>query len=168
MLDLLTISEEVGTLDGLNIGLMGDLKYGRTVHSLSILLSHFDVNIYFISPVILTMRNRDKDFLQQRHMKYKEITDYRKILNILDVLYMTRIQKERFVDTEEYERIKGFYIFRQEDLNNTKDSFRLLHPLPRITEISADVDNSEKAIYFKQTFYGIPMRKALLAELMTN
>ncbi len=168
LLDLLTITEEVGPLDGLNIGLMGDLKYGRTVHSLSILLSKFDVNIYFISPVELTMRNRDKDFLQQRHVKYKEITDYRKILNILDVLYMTRIQKERFVDTEEYERIKGFYIFRQEDLNNTKDTFRLLHPLPRITEISADVDNSEKAIYFKQTFYGIPMRKALLVELMTN
>ncbi|MFX1570336.1 MAG: aspartate carbamoyltransferase [Promethearchaeota archaeon] len=168
LLDLLTITEEVGDLDGLNIGLMGDLKYGRTVHSLSILLSNFDVNIYFISPVELTMRNRDKDFLQQRHVKYKEITDYRKILNILDVLYMTRIQKERFVDREEYEKVKGFYIFQQEDLNNTKDNFRLLHPLPRITEISPDVDDSEKAIYFKQTFYGIPMRKALLAELMIN
>lgn len=168
LLDLLTITEEVGDLDGLNIGLMGDLKYGRTVHSLSILLSNFDVNIYFISPVELTMRNRDKDFLQQRHAKYKEITDYRKILNILDVLYMTRIQKERFVDSEEYEKVKGFYIFQQEDLNNTKDNFRLLHPLPRVTEISPDVDGSEKAIYFKQTFYGIPMRKALLAELMIN
>lgn len=166
LLDLLTISEEVGALDGLNIGLMGDLKYGRTVHSLSILLSNFDINIYFISPLELKMRNRDKDFLQQRHVKYKEITNYRKILNILDVLYMTRIQKERFVDLEEYEKIKGFYTFQQEDLKETKDNFRLLHPLPRITEISADVDSSEKAIYFKQTYYGIPLRKALLAELM--
>ncbi|MCK4369934.1 MAG: aspartate carbamoyltransferase [Candidatus Lokiarchaeota archaeon] len=166
LLDLLTISEEVGALDGLNIGLMGDLKYGRTIHSLSILLSNFDINIYFISPLELKMRNRDRDFLQQRHVKYKEITNYRKILNILDVLYMTRIQKERFIDLEEYEKIKGFYIFQQEDLKGTKDNFRLLHPLPRITEISAGVDSSEKAIYFKQTYYGIPMRKALLAELM--
>ena len=166
LLDLLTINKEIGSLDGLNIGLMGDLKYGRTVHSLSILLSNFDINIYFISPKELRMRNRDKDFLQQRQVKYKEITNYRKILNILDVLYITRIQKERFGDLEEYERIKGFYIFREEDLNDTKDNFRLLHPLPRITEISPDVDSSEKAIYFKQTYYGIPMRKALLAELM--
>ncbi|MFX1377546.1 MAG: aspartate carbamoyltransferase [Promethearchaeota archaeon] len=166
LLDLLTITEEIGTLDGLNIGLMGDLKYGRTVHSLSILLSNFNINIYFISPKELRMRNRDKDFLQQREVKYKEITNYRKILNILDVLYMTRIQKERFGDLEEYERIKGFYVFRKEDLEDTKDNFRLLHPLPRITEISPDVDSSEKAIYFKQTYYGIPMRKALLAELM--
>jgi len=166
LLDLLTISEELGALDGLNIGLMGDLKYGRTIHSLSILLSNFDINIYFISPLELKMRNRDRDFLQQRHVKYKEITNYRKILNILDVLYMTRIQKERFIDLEEYEKIKGFYVFQQEDLKGTKDNFRLLHPLPRITEISAGVDSSEKAIYFKQTYYGIPMRKALLAELM--
>jgi aspartate carbamoyltransferase catalytic subunit len=168
LLDLLTITEEIGSLDGLNIGLMGDLKYGRTVHSLSILLSNFDVNIYFISPEELKMRNRDKDFLQQQQVSYKEIADYRKILNILDVLYMTRIQKERFIDLEEYEKVKHFYIFRAEDLEGTKDKFRLLHPLPRITEISADVDSSEKAIYFKQTFYGIPMRKALLAELMAK
>ncbi len=168
LLDLLTINEEIGSLDGLNIGLMGDLKYGRTVHSLSILLSNFDVNIYFISPIALTMRNRDKDFLLTRQVKYKEITNYRKILNILDVLYMTRIQKERFIDLEEYEKVKEFYIFREDDLEDTKDNFRLLHPLPRITEISPDIDNSEKAIYFKQTYYGIPMRKAILAELMTD
>ena len=166
LLDLLTITEECGTLDSLNIGLMGDLKYGRTVHSLSILLSNFDVNIYFISPVELRMRNRDKDYLNQQQMKYKEITDFRKILNILDVLYMTRVQKERFIDIEEYEKVKGFYNFRRDDLEETKENFRLLHPLPRITEISPDVDDSEKAIYFKQTFYGIPMRKAILSELM--
>ncbi len=168
LLDLLTISEEVGSLDGLNIGLMGDLKYGRTVHSLSILLSNFNVNVYFISPVQLRMRNRDKDYLQKRKINYKEITDYRKILSILDVLYMTRIQKERFVDLEEYEKIKNYYNFKKGDLEQTKDNFRLLHPLPRITEISPDVDSSEKAIYFKQTYYGIPMRKALLAELMSD
>ena len=168
LLDLLTIREEVGPLDGLNIGLMGDLKYGRTVHSLAILLSNYNVNVYFISPLQLRMRNRDKDFLQQRQINYKEITDYRKILSILDVLYMTRIQKERFIDLEEYEKIKNYYNFRKEDLEQTKDNFRLLHPLPRITEISPEVDNSEKAIYFKQTYYGIPMRKAILVGLMID
>ncbi|MFX0041667.1 MAG: aspartate carbamoyltransferase [Candidatus Hodarchaeota archaeon] len=168
LLDLLTITEEVGPLDGLNIGIMGDLKYGRTVHSLSILLSNFDVNIYFISPKELRMRNRDKDFLRQRQVKYKEITKYRLILSVLDVLYMTRIQKERFIDLEEYEKVKDIYVFRKEDLDDTKNEFRLLHPLPRVSEISPKVDNSEKSIYFKQTFYGIPMRKALLAELMSD
>ena len=166
LLDLLTITEEVGSLDGLNIGIMGDLKFGRTVHSLAILLSNFNVNVYFISPVELKMRNRDKDFLRQRQMNYKEITSFRKILNTLDVLYMTRIQKERFIDLEEYEKVKSFYIFRNEDLVDTKENFRLLHPLPRINEISPDVDSSDKSIYFKQTFFGIPMRKAILAELM--
>lgn len=168
LLDLLTITEEVGSLDGLNIGIMGDLKYGRTVHSLSILLSNFDVNIYFISPKELRMRNRDKDFLRQRQVKYKELTKYRLILNVLDVLYMTRIQKERFIDLEEYEKVKDIYVFRKEDLDDTKKEFRLLHPLPRVSEISPKVDNSEKSIYFKQTFYGIPMRKALLAEVMSD
>jgi aspartate carbamoyltransferase catalytic subunit len=168
LLDLLTITEEVGALDGLNIGIMGDLKYGRTVHSLAILLSNFNVNTYFISPVELKMRNRDKDFLRQRQMNYKEITNFRKILNTLDLLYMTRIQKERFIDLEEYEKVKDFYIFRENDLNDTKDNFRLLHPLPRITEISPDVDKSNKSIYFKQTSFGIPMRKAILAELMQD
>lgn len=166
LLDLLTITEEVGSLDGLNIGLMGDLKYGRTVHSLSILLSNYNINIYFISPVELKMRKRDKDFLQQRKINYKEIIDYRKVLNTLDVLYITRIQKERFIDLEEYDKVKYIYNFGKEDLKNTKDNFRIMHPLPRITEISPDVDSSEKAIYFKQAGYGIPMRKALLAELM--
>jgi len=166
LLDLLTITEEVGPLDGLNIGIMGDLKYGRTVHSLAILLSNFNANVYFISPVELKMRNRDKDFLRQRQMNYKEITNFRKILSTLDVLYMTRIQKERFIDLEEYEKVKGFYIFRKNDLDDTKDNFRLLHPLPRVNEISPDVDSSNKSIYFKQTRFGIPMRKAILAELM--
>ena len=166
LLDLLTITEEFHTLDGLNIGLMGDLKYGRTVHSLSVLLSNFNVNTYFISPVELKMRNRDKDFLRQRHMNYKEITNFRKILNTLDVLYITRIQKERYIDLEEYEKVKSYYIFRKEDLEDTKENFRLLHPLPRLNEISPDVDSSNKSVYFKQTFYGIPMRKAILAELM--
>ena len=168
LLDLLTIKEECGTLDGLNIGIMGDLKYGRTVHSLSILLSNFDVNIYFISPKELKIRNREKEFLIQRQLKFKEVIQYRGLLDIFDVLYMTRIQRERFVDVEEYEKVKNVYIFKQEDLKNTKNTFILMHPLPRITEISPNVDNSTKAIYFKQTFYGLKMRKAILAELLAD
>ncbi len=169
LLDLLTISEECGTLDGLNIGIMGDLKYGRTVHSLSILLSNYEVNLYFISPPELSMRNRYKEFLiNEREAKFKEITQYRKILDVLDVLYITRIQKERFVDQEEYERVKGIYVFNKDDLKETKSTFKLMHPLPRITEISPDVDDSEKAIYFRQTNYGLQLRKALLAELLKD
>jgi aspartate carbamoyltransferase catalytic subunit len=166
LLDLLTITEEGGSLDGINIGIMGDLKYGRTVHSLAILLSNYDTNIYFISPKELMLRNRDKEFLYQRNVKYKEISQYRNILNILDVLYVTRIQKERFADIEEYDRVKGFYIFTKEDLKETKDNFKIMHPLPRITEISPEIDNSPKSIFFKQTYYGIPMRMAILGELL--
>lgn len=168
LLDLLTIIEEEGELDGLNLGIMGDLKYGRTVHSLAILLSNYDVNIYFISPKELMLRNRDKELLQQRQVKYKEVEKYRDILEILDVLYVTRIQKERFADVEEYDRVKGFYIFTSEDLKMTRNNFKIMHPLPRVTEISPEVDSSEKAIYFKQAYYGIPMRKAILAELLSE
>ena len=168
LLDLLTITEEGHSLDNLNIGIMGDLKYGRTVHSLSILLSNYDANIYFISPKDLKLRKRDKDFLQNRQVKYKEIEKYRDILSILDVLYITRIQKERFADIEEYERVKDFYVFGKGDLIETKDDFKIMHPLPRVTEISPEIDGSSKSIYFKQAYYGIPMRMALLAELMSN
>ena len=168
LLDLLTITEEGHKLDGLNIGIMGDLKFGRTVHSLSILLSNYDANIYFISPKELMMRKRDKEFLRQRQAKYKEIEKYRDILNVLDVLYITRIQKERFADVEEYDRVKNIYVFTKKDLKETKDDFKIMHPLPRVTEISPDIDDSPKAIYFKQTYYGIPMRKAILAELLSD
>ncbi|MBN1215059.1 MAG: aspartate carbamoyltransferase [Candidatus Lokiarchaeota archaeon] len=167
LLDIFTIKEELGKLDGLNIGIMGDLKYGRTVHSLAILLSRYNIGLYFISPEELRMRNRYKDYLfHYRGFKFKEITDYRRILDDLDVLYITRIQKERFADLEEYERVKNFYIFTKKDLSQTKENFKLLHPLPRINEISTDIDNSKKAIYFKQTFYGLKMRQAILAEIL--
>jgi len=168
LLDLLTISEEGHSLDNLNIGIMGDLKFGRTVHSLSILLSNYNANIYFISPRDLMLRKRDKDFLQQRQVKYKELEKYREILSILDILYITRIQKERFADIEEYEKVKDFYVFGKKDLEETKDDFKVMHPLPRITEISTKIDGSPKSIYFKQAYYGIPMRMAILAELLSN
>ncbi|MHA1350350.1 MAG: aspartate carbamoyltransferase [Promethearchaeota archaeon] len=168
LLDLLTITEEGHSLDNLNIGIMGDLKFGRTVHSLSILLSNYNTNIYFISPKDLMLRKRDKDFLQHRQVKYKELEKYREILSILDILYITRIQKERFADIEEYEKVKNFYVFGKKDLEETKDDFKIMHPLPRVTEISPKIDGSPKSIYFKQAYYGIPMRMAILAELLSN
>jgi len=162
LLDLLTIKEECGTIDGLNIGLCGDLKYGRTVHSLSYLLCNYEVNLYFISPDSLKMRARVVDWLRKKQLKFKETEKFRDILPLLDVLYMTRIQAERFVDKEEYEKVKGVYIFRKKDLTETRDNFRLMHPLPRIDEISTSVDDSKKAIYFKQAKYGMYLRMALL------
>ncbi len=163
LLDLLTIKEECGTIDGLNIGLCGDLKYGRAVHSLAYLLCNYDLNLYFISPTSLKMRYRINDWLRDKKMKFKETEKFKDLLPILDILYMTRIQEERFVDKEEFEKVKGVYIITKDDLDNTKDNFRLMHPLPRVREISPDVDNSPKAIYFKQMKYGLYLRMALLA-----
>ena len=107
--------------------------------------------------------------LQQKKVKFKEIGKYRNVLEVLDVLYMTRIQKERFADQEEYERVKNSFVFKEKDLNKTKDNFKLLHPLPRITEITPDIDKyTDKAVFFKQTFYGLCLRKAILAELLKD
>lgn len=163
LLDLFTIKEECGTIDGLNIGLCGDLKYGRTVHSLAYLFSNYNINLYFISPASLRMRFRIIDWLRDKKMKFKETEKFKEILPILDILYMTRIQEERFLEPEEFEKVKDVYVLSKKDLDNTKDSFRLMHPLPRLGEISPDIDKSPKAIYFKQMKYGLYLRMALLA-----
>ncbi|MCK4239535.1 MAG: aspartate carbamoyltransferase [Candidatus Lokiarchaeota archaeon] len=163
LLDLFTIKEECGTIDGLNIGLCGDLKYGRTVHSLAYLFSNYNINLYLISPASLKMRFRITDWLYDKKMKFKETEKFKEILPILDILYMTRIQEERFLEPEEYEKVKDVYILTKKDLDNTKENFRLMHPLPRVGEISPDIDKSPKAIYFKQMKYGLYLRMALLA-----
>ncbi len=163
LLDLFTIKEECGTIDGLNIGLCGDLKYGRTVHSLAYLFSNYNINLYFISPASLKMRFRITDWLRDKKMKFKETEKFKEILPILDILYMTRIQEERFLEAEEYEKVKDVYVLTKKDLDNTKENFRLMHPLPRVGEISPDIDKSPKAIYFKQMKYGLYLRMALLA-----
>lgn len=170
LLDLLCIKNELGRIDGLNIALVGDLKYGRTVHSLAYLLSNFDVNVYFVAPEQLSMTYRVTDELKRREFdtrlskfKFKETTKFQKLLPYLDVLYMTRIQKERFTDPEEYKKVAGVFVFGESDLAQTKDDFILLHPLPRVDEIAPEVDKSPKAKYFKQTRYGLWMRMALLA-----
>lgn len=168
LLDMLCIQNERGTIDGLNIGLVGDLKYGRTVHSLALLLSNFNVNLYFISPPALRMRFRVIDVLQTRGMegkpvKFKETEKLKRLLPILDVLYMTRIQKERFTDPEEYEKVKGVYVLDRKAAETLKKDAIIMHPLPRVDEITPDVDELPNAIYFKQTQYGLWMRQALLA-----
>ncbi|GAI36482.1 unnamed protein product, partial [marine sediment metagenome] len=126
LLDLFTIKEECGTIDGLNIGLCGDLKYGRTVHSLAYLFSNYNINLYLISPASLKMRFRITDWLYDKKMKFKETEKFKEILPILDILYMTRIQEERFLEAEEYEKVKDVYILTKKDLDNTKENFRLM------------------------------------------
>ena len=166
MLDLLTIKAELGTIDGLTIGLTGDLKYGRTVHSLAYFLSQYDVNLYFISPPSLAMQNRVLDTLTMKRVKYKQTNLLQKTIPELDVLYMTRIQKERFVDPEEYERVKGAFRLHADDLVNAKDRMIILHPLPRVDEIHPSVDATKHARYFQQVKYGLYLRMALLGLIL--
>ncbi len=166
LLDLLTIRSLKGKIDGLSIGLIGDLKNGRTTHSLSYLLSLYNVNLYFISPDALSMQFRVKDVLQRRGCFYKETNKFKKTLPELDVIYMTRVQKERFSDPEEYEKLKNSYILDEEDLKLIKDDAIILHPLPRVNEISAAVDKDPRAKYFEQTYYGVMLRKALVAMIL--
>jgi aspartate carbamoyltransferase catalytic subunit len=175
LLDLLTIQQEFGRIDGLSIGLVGDLKYGRTVHSLAILLANYDISLYLISPESLKMQYRVMDYLQRKGMEDEKIRDKRADLKIketkrfqstiplLDVIYMTRIQKERFVDLEEYESVKNAFELGLNELALMKEGAKIMHPLPRVSEIKPEVDSSPHAVYFKQTYYGLMLRKALLA-----
>ena len=157
-----------GKIDGLNIGLIGDLKYGRTVHSLAFLLSNFNVNLYFISPEQLKMQYRVIDVLIRKEATFKETKKFKQTLPHLDVIYMTRIQKERFADIEEYEKVKNSFIMTNEELKLLKEDAIILHPLPRITEILTEVDEDPRAKYFEQTYYGLMLRKALLAIMLTK
>ena len=161
-LDLFTIFKEIGKIDGLTIGLLGDLRYGRTVHSLTYALSLYnDIILYLISPEELKIRPEVFNTIKNR-MKVKEYVKLEDVLPELDVLYATRIQKERFPDLSEYEKIKGIYNINLETLKNGKDDLILMHPLPRVDEISPDVDQTSHAVYFKQVKYGLTMRMAIL------
>ncbi|MCF2139697.1 MAG: aspartate carbamoyltransferase [Candidatus Lokiarchaeota archaeon] len=166
LLDLLTIKELKGSLDNLNIGLIGDLKYGRTVHSLAHLLSNFDSNLFFISPEQLRMQYRVKDSLTLKGTNFIETQDFHETLPKLDVIYMTRIQKERFGDLEEYDKVKDLFILTKDDLKQIKQDAIILHPLPRVNEIDPKIDSDPRAQYFKQTYFGLMMRKAILASIL--
>ena len=165
LLDLYTMKKELGRIDGLNVALAGDLRFGRTVHSLAYALSLYDVNLYFISPDLLRMRREVLDTISER-IKIVETSSLDEALPKLDVLYMTRIQKERFPDAAEYAKVKGSYKIDNATLKNVKKGMIVLHPLPRVDEISAEVDSTAHARYFQQVWNGIVTRMALLALIL--
>lgn len=167
LLDLYTILEEKGSLENLEIAFVGDLKYGRTVHSLVKALTHFNPKIYFIAPQILQMPQYLLDELNKNNIKYEVLEDFRDCLDKIDVFYMTRIQKERFPDIEDYEQVKGIYVINKENiLGKCKDDMIILHPLPRVDEISTDLDDTKHALYFKQARNGIPVRQAMMMTVL--
>jgi len=163
MLDLYTIQKTKGRLDNLHIGFVGDLKYGRTVHSLVMALSYFNPTFYFIAPDALQMPESYLDELYQKKIKYFKTSDLNRFSKEIDILYDTRIQKERFPDLLEYERFKDVYRIDNAFLKNVKKELKIMHPLPRVGEIDKSVDSTPHAAYFEQAANGIPVRKALLA-----
>ena len=163
LLDLFTINDELGKLDGLKVGMLGDLRYGRTVHSLSQALDRFNTKFFFISPKSLAMPEHVTDELDNPWSTHENLNE---ALGDLDVLYVTRIQKERFPDLEDYKKVAGAYRINTELLKNAKSKMKILHPLPRVDEISTDVDETKHAAYFRQAFNGVPVRMALLEKLI--
>ena len=163
MLDLYSIYKTQGTLENLNIYLVGDLKYGRTVHSLLMAMRHFNPLFHFIAPKELAMPNEYKLYCKEHGIRYVEHTDFtEETIADADILYMTRVQRERFTDLMEYERVKDVYILKADMLKGTRDNLRILHPLPRVNEIATDVDDSPKAYYFQQAKNGLYVREALI------
>lgn len=167
MLDLYSIYKTQGTLQDLNITMVGDLKYGRTVHSLLMAMSHFNPTFHFVAPDELKMPEEYKEFCQQNNIRYKEYFDFTEdVINQADILYMTRVQRERFTDLMEYEKVKNVYTLRNQMLNDSKPNLRVLHPLPRVTEISYDVDDNPKAYYFQQAQNGLYARQAIICNVL--
>ncbi len=167
LLDMYSILKTQGTLDNINIFMIGDLKYGRTVHSLLMALSEFENPVFnFIAPEELAMPEEYKLFLKEKGIQYFEHSEINENINQADIIYMTRVQKERFMDPIEYEKVKNVYILRNSMLKNTKPNVRILHPLPRVNEIHPDVDSNEKAYYFTQAKNGMYVRQAIIAHIL--
>ncbi|MEZ5103035.1 MAG: aspartate carbamoyltransferase [Draconibacterium sp.] len=167
LLDMYSILKTQGTLDNMNIFMVGDLKYGRTVHSLLQAMSEFENPIFnFIAPEVLQMPRTYKLHLEEKGIRYFEHTEFTDIISAADIIYMTRVQKERFSDPIEYEKVKNVYILRNSMLKNTKPNVKILHPLPRVNEIHPDVDSNEKAYYFEQARNGVFTREAIIAHTM--
>ena len=165
--DLFTIRKEKKKIDGLKIGIVGDLKYGRTVYSLLYGLSNYDVDVHLISPESLRIRS-DSTYVIKKELSYTESTTLDDYIDDLDVLYVTRIQKERFPDEEEYVNVKGSYVIGLDMIKKMKDDAIILHPLPRVDEISTDVDKTKQAKYFEQAEYGKYTRAALLGLILNE
>ena len=167
MLDLYTIYQTQGTLENLNIYLVGDLKYGRTVHSLIMAMRHFNPTFHFIAPKELAMPNEYKLYCKEHGIKYMEHTAFNeKIIADADIIYMTRVQKERFSDLMEYERVKNVYILKADMLKGVKSNMKILHPLPRVNEIAYDVDETPYAYYIQQAQNGLYAREAIICDVL--
>lgn len=167
LLDMYSILKTQQTFDNLNIFMIGDLRYGRTVHSLLMAMSEFENPIFnFIAPDELQMPEEYKMFLRDRNIRYFEHREFTDIISEADIMYMTRVQKERFSDPMEYEEVKNVYILKNSMLKNTKSNMRILHPLPRVNEIATDVDQNEKAYYFQQALNGMYTREAIIAHAL--
>ena len=166
LLDLYSIRKTQGKLEDLNIFMVGDLKYGRTVHSLMMAMSRWNATFNFIAPEELKMPDEFKMYLENMGLKYYEHNDFTDIISKADIIYMTRVQKERFSDPIEYEKVKNVYVLRNAMLEKTKPNMRILHPLPRVNEINQDVDSNSKAYYFEQALNGVFTRQAILCALL--
>lgn len=167
MLDLYSIYKTQGTLENLNIFLVGDLKYGRTVHSLLTAMRHFSPTFHFIAPEELAMPEIYKQYCREHNIKYVERTDFTaETLADADILYMTRVQRERFTDIEEYERVKDLYLLKEDMLFRARANMKILHPLPRVNEIEYSIDETPYAYYFQQAKNGLYARQALLCDAL--
>jgi len=166
LLDMYSIIKTQGRVENMKIAMVGDLKYGRTVHSLLQAMSLFNPTFYFISPDELKMPTTYKMYLDEKGISYTESKDLTEFLKEADIVYMTRVQQERFTDPIEYERVKNAYILRRAMLEGTKDSMKVLHPLPRVNEIHPDVDASPHAYYFDQARNGVFVRMAILTSIL--
>ncbi|HIU55440.1 MAG TPA: aspartate carbamoyltransferase, partial [Candidatus Gallibacteroides avistercoris] len=167
MLDLYSIYKTQGTLQNLNITMVGDLKYGRTVHSLLMAMSHFNPTFHFVAPDELKMPEEYKEFCRQKNIPYQEHSDFtEEVINQADILYMTRVQRERFTDLMEYEKVKNVYTLHNQMLDGSKPNLRVLHPLPRVNEISYDVDDNPKAYYFQQAQNGLYARQTIICNVL--
>ncbi|MCK4444837.1 MAG: aspartate carbamoyltransferase, partial [Thermoplasmata archaeon] len=163
LLDLFTIWTEKKEIENKNIVLLGDLKYGRTVHSLAYALALFGANLTFVAPDVLQMPKEIVDYVEDKGVSYKSTNALEEAIDSADVLYVTRIQKERFPDPTEYEKVAGAYRVDNDILSRASKDIIVMHPLPRVTEIAPEVDSTEHAVYFRQAFNGVPVRMALLA-----
>ena len=167
MLDLYSIKKTQGTLEGLNIHLVGDLKYGRTVHSLLHAMRHFNPTFHFIAPNELRMPEEYRLFCKENNIPFTETTEFNEdVIADADIIYMTRVQRERFSDLMEYEKVKNCYRLTNAMLANTKENLRILHPLPRVNEIAHDVDANPKAYYFQQAQNGLYVREAIICDVL--
>ncbi|MBO7294892.1 MAG: aspartate carbamoyltransferase [Bacteroidaceae bacterium] len=167
MLDLYSIYKTQGTLDNLNVFLVGDLKYGRTVHSLLMALRHFNPTFHFIAPKELAMPEEYKAYCREHGIKYVEYEEFNEdVIAEADILYMTRVQRERFTDLMEYERVKDVYILKASMLSKARENMKILHPLPRVNEIAYDVDDDPHAYYFQQAQNGLYAREAIICDVL--